>query len=558
MRAKDEFDYFNGIWRISDTDIIRSRQIMDLKKVDVRVDDIDLSIIAIKQNSDISWVFLENDRREYWKLLQKILEEWGSGEVTNLVKNGLKNGGTERVIWNYLLAEMHSEFNFSLYNYKQVTRFIDDVFYFPQKSSGYFLEEYDFDELFEALILLLPENLLNARKDVIAQKRIDIIIEYGKNFENKENILSAYEQSIDSKDIENVLIQNMHEIYMWKNAIDSEWINRDWGCQYLSILDAKYLIVEKKYCLVKNEELVERFGKLAEKKVAFLNLLKTITFEEGLEKYNIYQSTLRSLKQELEKSPLKESVFPLGDVEFQFPKYVEFYERGSILISNRLNKLNKNKLKRKIIAQNELDRAMMYFYETDTPENAEKLREKEDYLENKKNGEYGEKEVDYALKWLDKTYIVIQKKASGKYGEKAIVLYNPEFLDESQEYDHIVIGKQGIFLIETKYYVGKLIVDANGNWIRIKKDGVEEGERNPIQQLRRHEKLLRSIVGEYAPIISIICMAHPKMIIEGAENCQVPLVKSDLLVEYIENYPGEVFTSEEIQEYGYKIEQHMK
>lgn len=31
-------------------------------------------------------------------------------------------------------------------------------------------------------------------------------------------------------------------------------------------------------------------------------------------------------------------------------------------------------------------------------------------------------------------------------------------------------------------------------------------------------------------------MSHPKMIIEGVENCGVPLIKSDLLVEYIENY----------------------
>ena len=67
---------------------------------------------------------------------------------------------------------------------------------------------------------------------------------------------------------------------------------------------------------------------------------------------------------------------------------------------------------------------------------------------------------------------------------------------------------------------------------------MEEGERNPLSQLRRHEKVLRSILGEEIPIISILCMAHPKMIIEGVEYCPVPLIKSDLLVEYIEQYPA--------------------
>ena len=88
----------------------------------------------------------------------------------------------------------------------------------------------------------------------------------------------------------------------------------------------------------------------------------------------------------------------------------------------------------------------------------------------------------------------------------------------------------------------------------------EEGERNPIQQLRRHEKLLRSIIGDDIPIISIICMAHPKMIIEGVENCSVPLVKSDLLVEYIENYGGKrpLLKEKAIIECKNKIEEYMK
>ena len=174
--------------------------------------------------------------------------------------------------------------------------------------------------------------------------------------------------------------------------------------------------------------------------------------------------------------------------------------------------------------------------------------------ENKKMGSLGEKEVNYALKWLDQSYI----KISNPNVENPISLYNPDFIDESQEYDHIIIGKQGVFNIETKNFAGRLIVDVNGNWIRIR-DNQMEGERNPIQQVRRHEKLLRSIIGSDIPIINIICMAHPKLIIEGVENCSVPIIKSDLLVEFIETYKSDVNISEdEIRKCVTQIEKHIK
>ena len=94
-----------------------------------------------------------------------------------------------------------------------------------------------------------------------------------------------------------------------------------------------------------------------------------------------------------------------------------------------------------------------------------KIRQEQAYVEARKRGQTGEKEVDYALKWLDKSYITVPKILNKKLGIETIDLYNPEFTDESQEYDHIVIGKQGVFVIETKYYSGTLIIDSNGNWV---------------------------------------------------------------------------------------------
>lgn len=79
------------------------------------------------------------------------------------------------------------------------------------------------------------------------------------------------------------------------------------------------------------------------------------------------------------------------------------------------------------------------------------------------------------------------------------------------------------------------MVDKAGNWIR-KKNGEEEGVKNPLQQIRQHEKLLASFLPKECRIISILCIANDKAIIEGSEHCPIPIVKSDLLVEFIENW----------------------
>lgn len=112
----------------------------------------------------------------------------------------------------------------------------------------------------------------------------------------------------------------------------------------------------------------------------------------------------------------------------------------------------------------------------------------------------------------------------------------------------MVIGPQGIFNIETKNYSGKLAIDKNGNWFRIKKDEVEwYAEENPAQQLFRHHVLLQSILGDNVPIIDVIYMAHPNLMISGQGNSLIPVVKKDLLVDFIVNYKTSGLTKSEIE-----------
>ncbi len=169
-------------------------------------------------------------------------------------------------------------------------------------------------------------------------------------------------------------------------------------------------------------------------------------------------------------------------------------------------------------------------------------------------GRAGEEAVDYVLKWLPDLYCIIDKDCHGKYDDNVIILENDLFIDESQEFDHLVIGPQGIFNIETKNYAGKLAIDQNGNWFRLKKGETEwMAEENPAQQLFRHHVLLQSIVGDAVPIIDVICMAHPNLMISGQGNSLIPVVKKDLLADFIVNYKSVGITEVEISNISNKI-----
>lgn len=167
-------------------------------------------------------------------------------------------------------------------------------------------------------------------------------------------------------------------------------------------------------------------------------------------------------------------------------------------------------------------------------------------------GKEGEKKVEYALKWLPKEYAVIDR------GEDGIQLQCLAVSNEKQEIDHIVISSKGVFLIETKNYAGKIIIDANGNWIREKEDGKQRGIPNPVQQLGRHHLIVQEILG-IEDVFDVICIANEGSVIEGVENCPIAIVKFDMLAFYIQQYEnnsGNVYSLDDIEKMKEKIDNH--
>lgn len=411
-------------------------------------------------------------------------------------------------------------------------------------------EEVDFNKLYEKLGRLLPEQ----RK--VTKEIEQIKLDYGKDFIKKVAVLENYKKSVCAKDLLSQVRKNRAEINDWTVRIENKMVEKKFGEEYIEVLLEKKRILEnlcynKVYQNLKETEFDPQSKKECKKRLLErLKNIQKINYDIGVDLYKDYCA---------KESQLKEMTKEISEIidGSMILQYVEFYRFGKVLISNRLNQISNDSVKKRQISQSELDCAMVYFYESDTPQEAYKLQKEIEYSDSRQKGVIGEEEVDYALKWLDKSYIVVPKMLSKRHGQQCIELINLDFIDEVQEYDHIVIGKQGVFVIETKNYSGKLIVDTNGNWIRIKKDGTSEGERNPVQQVDRHEKLLKSFL-KGIPIIGLICIAHPKAIIEGGNNCPIPLIKSDLLTRFIESYPSssKMLSDDEIKECLLLIERH--
>lgn len=165
-------------------------------------------------------------------------------------------------------------------------------------------------------------------------------------------------------------------------------------------------------------------------------------------------------------------------------------------------------------------------------------------------GAEGEKKVDYVLECMGPNTIRVKDNTVNNYGRSCIMLQSDSWAKIPQEYDHILIRENGVFLIETKNLSGKIEIDQFGNWTQTKE---ETGHaiyaiESPTFQIYRHEKLIHSFLPSDVPVTSIICLANPRVIVKGQENCQYPVLRWDLLAQYIEEQPSKITLSREDME----------
>ncbi|HEX7057427.1 MAG TPA: nuclease-related domain-containing protein [Bacilli bacterium] len=144
----------------------------------------------------------------------------------------------------------------------------------------------------------------------------------------------------------------------------------------------------------------------------------------------------------------------------------------------------------------------------------------------------GEKKVAHQLKFLGPEYKVLNGKTIRARANH-------------QEFDHVVIGPNGVFHIETKYWSGRVAFTEQG----VEREG-EKAAADPTAQLYRHEYILKELlkeIGVRADVVGVLCFAHPKAQIEGKSPAFIT-AKVDRLLHVIKSHkPKRPLSPKEVQ-----------
>lgn len=121
-------------------------------------------------------------------------------------------------------------------------------------------------------------------------------------------------------------------------------------------------------------------------------------------------------------------------------------------------------------------------------------------------------------------------------------------LPKSQEFDHIVVGPNGVFHLETKNWHGKVMIKPSGEWMRVKEDGTLYPWENPAEQLERHRKVLLSVLRDlYVPVVGWLVMTNPSTTFEGLNHTALYIIRVEQLKQLIETRRPEQPLSKEVR-----------
>lgn len=571
-----QIDYIAGICKPHDkgTVSIPSEEIIDVQKISFSFLDKTLEFVCL---TSIQRYFFYKDERTYIEIQRLIYDH--PGKIKPLLLKYYSASGLMKDLLVALYSAMCRRYCTEGYRHlEKCVRFDASPNYFdlsetydPIGETTAEIVAAENEDLYEALCLLMPQNLPKKRMEIAEKKRLEeeqareqkysdaAVLTYTilKTYDKTTNFSKFFESLgiVDKTNIE-VLYEALAKIEKQRHTLnelcEENFISPEKRENLAEVLNEVSTKLAEQVRAILDKERSYEFGSIPENKSKLRLSINKLGFAELLELLCDYQKEEAAFlrrKEQARQQLEKESYDP----------YIDLCRFGIVLLNDRLNQLNRNKAKHKHIPQDILDQAMCFYYDTHSISNAYETQRKEKYSQEKEGGDIGESKVREALKWLDSSYVQIQPLSRDYAGKPCIYLQNPDYLNIKQEYDHILVGKTGVFSIETKNYKGKLIIDKYGNWRRILQDGKEVGVKNPIEQVRKHEKVLKSFLGDGINISSIICIANDSAIIEGVENSPLPIIKSDLLVEFMEHCVSEKphLSEENIRNCVKSIYEHM-
>lgn len=160
----------------------------------------------------------------------------------------------------------------------------------------------------------------------------------------------------------------------------------------------------------------------------------------------------------------------------------------------------------------------------------------------RQSGQKGEAEVVYSLSWLPDDFEVYHHVLVSD-GQRV------------QQIDHIVVGPNTLYHIETKNHGGDIVISPDGNWtITRRQNGqrVTEGMENPLEQLQRHHAVLEQWLENeglrnHVPVEGLLVISNHRATLKGSEYVDVPVVRKDRLVHWLTNRQGQMIPIEKRQ-----------
>lgn len=124
----------------------------------------------------------------------------------------------------------------------------------------------------------------------------------------------------------------------------------------------------------------------------------------------------------------------------------------------------------------------------------------------------------------------------------------------TKEYDHIVIGLNGIFILETKAFGmtnGKaskaaLFIDAGDKWI-LRKNGKNKELTSPSLQVKEECELFENIISCPVEVHSVLVLSNPEIILKQNIDLPYSVIRIDNLRTFIENYNNRISESDRME-----------
>jgi len=119
----------------------------------------------------------------------------------------------------------------------------------------------------------------------------------------------------------------------------------------------------------------------------------------------------------------------------------------------------------------------------------------------------------------------------------------------TSQIDHILIGRKGVFVIETKDFSGKIYGDQYSKYWTQKLNGRKNTFYNPIRQNYGHVKALEEMLDRKDIFISLIVFTNKSKI--KKVRSEIPVIQVKMLKKFIRKYKSDISLSKEETEKFY-------